>query len=92
MTLKLDWDAIDKVIYEQLRGPVDDLAQQIASRVDVGSVTKAQVKVTSGKTTKWGWPVAMITIAHPAAQAMEAKHGTLKRAAASVGLTVKAKK
>ena len=80
------WDEVGKVA----RGPVEDLANAIAGRVDVGSVTEAEVGVLMGTTQK-GWPVAMVTIMHPAGLAMEAKHGTLKRAAASVGLEVKSK-
>jgi len=90
-TIKLDWSGVDKAIYDLMHGPVDEAAAKIAANVDVGSVTEAEVKVRSGK-TEWGWPVARVTIAHPAGLAMEAKHGTLKRAAASVGLTVKSKK
>ena len=90
-TIKIDWSAVDKAIYDLMHGPVDEAAAKIAANVNVGSVTDAEVRVRSGK-TEWGWPVARVTIAHPAGLAMEAKHGTLKKAAAGAGLTVKGKK
>ena len=84
----LDYDALWKAIPA---APVEALARAVAANVDVGSVTEAQVGVLMG-TTKFGAPVALVTVMHPAGLAMEAKHGTLKRAAASVGLEVKSKK
>lgn len=81
------WDEVGKVA----RGPVEDLANEIAPRVDVGSVTDAQVSVLHS-TTRKGWPVSMVTIMHPAGLAIQAKHGALTKAAASLGLTVKSKK
>lgn len=93
-TIKLDWPALWDVINEQARGPVDDLATQIAARVDVGSVTDAEVGVRSDVTTSMrnNRVRAEVTIAHPAGLAIQAKHGALTKAAASVGLTVKARK
>lgn len=88
--LHLDWSAVDKEINKLMRKPVDEAAAQIAAKVDVGSVTEAEVGTMSSETS-WGWPVAMVTVMHPAGLSMEAKHGTLKRAAASVGLEVKSK-
>lgn len=87
MVVHIDWPALWKAIPA---APVEALAKQIAANVDVGSVTDAEVGVMMG-TTKFGAPVALVTIMHPAGLAMEAKHGTLKRAAASVGLEVKSK-
>lgn len=89
--IHIDWAEVNKAIYDLMHVPVDEAAAKIAANVDVGSVTDAEVSVRSSK-TGWGWPVATVTIAHPAGLAMEAKHGTLKRAAASVGLEVKSKK
>lgn len=83
----IDYDALWKAIPA---APVEALAKQIAANVDVGSVTDAEVGVMMS-TTKFGAPVALVTVMHPAGLAMEAKHGTLKRAAASVGLEVKSK-
>jgi len=86
----LDWSAVNKAIYDLMHDPVDEAAAQIAANVDVGDVTDAKVDVRSEK-TGWGWPVARVTIVHPAGLAMEAKRGTLKRAAASAGFEVKSK-
>jgi len=86
--LKLDYEAIGKILREDMRKPIDELAAQIAARVDVGSVAAAEVTVTAVTTDR---AKAYVNIAHPAGLAMEAKHGTLKRAAASVGLEVKSK-
>ena len=88
--IHLDYAALGKAISETMRGPVEELANEIASHVDVGSVTEAPVGVMMS-TTHWGWPVAMVTVMHPAGLAMEAKHGTLKRAAAACGYEVKSK-
>lgn len=83
-TLKLDWPALWKSVPASM---VEAAAQQVAASVDVGSVTEAEVGVMMG-TTKYGAPVALVTIKHPAGLAMQAKHGTLTKAAASVGLEV----
>ena len=88
--IKLDWAEVDKAIYDLMHGPVDEAAAKIAANTDVGSVTDAEVRVRSDK-TEWGWPVARVTIAHPAGLAIEAKHGALKKAAAAEGLEVTAK-
>ena len=88
MTLKLDYDALGRILKEDMRGPIDALAAQIAANVDVGSVTDAEVTVMSVTSDR---AKAFVAIAHPAGQAIEAKHGALKKAAASVGLTVKSK-
>jgi hypothetical protein len=86
-SIHLDYDALWKAVPA---GPVEELANRVAANVDVGNVTEAMVGVMMG-TTKKGAPVALVTVMHPAGLAMEAKHGTLKRAAASVGLFVKGK-
>jgi hypothetical protein len=85
--LHLDYDALWKAIPA---APVEASAREIAANVDVGSVTDAEVGVMMS-TTKRGAPVALVTILHPAGLAMEAKHGTLKKAAAACGLEVKSK-
>lgn len=58
-------------------------AQAVAGSVD-GDVP---VTVTM-KTDRQGRPVALVTLAHAKGLAMQAKHGTLTRAAASQGLDV----
>jgi len=87
MVTHIDYDALWK---STPAAPVEALAREIAANIDVGSVTDAEVSVLMG-TTKRGAPVAMVTIMHPAGLAMEAKNGTLKKAAASCGLEVKSK-
>ena len=84
--IHLDYDAILKAIPA---GVVEAAAKEIAANVDVGDVD-AQVGVMMG-TTERGAPVALVSILHPAGMAMEAKHGTLKKAAAACGLEVKSK-
>ena len=88
MTLKLDYDAIGRILKEDMRDPIDALGAQIAANVDVGSVTDAEVTVRSVTTDR---AKALVTIAHPAGLAMEAKHSPLRKAAASAGLTVTSK-
>jgi len=90
MVTHIDYDALWKDIGEHMAGPVEELANEIASHVDVGSVTDAKVGVMMS-TTRKGWPVAMVTIMHPAGKAIQAKHGALTKAAASQGLEVKSK-
>ena len=85
--IHLDYDALFAAFPA---AAVEAAAREIAANVDVGSVTDAEVGVLMG-TTQRGAPVALVTIMHPAGLAMEAKHGTLKRAAASVGLEVRSK-
>ena len=84
--LHLDYDALWKSIPA---APVEAAAREIAENVDVGDVD-AQVGVMM-VTTERGAPVALVTILHPAGLAMEAKHGTLKKAAAACGLEVTSK-
>ena len=86
--IHLDSEAIGKILREDMRKPIDDLAAQIAARVDVGSVTDAPVTVLSTTTDR---AIAIVAIAHPAGLAIEAKHGALKKAAASLGYEVKSK-
>lgn len=64
-------------------------ANAIAANVDKGSVTEAEVTVKDFVTDR---AISVVAIAHPAGIAMEAKHGTLRKAAAIAGLEVKAKK
>lgn len=87
--LRLNYAEIGRILREVMRGPIDDLAHQIAARVDVGSVTDAQVVVRSS--TSKTRARATVTIEHPAGLSMDLKHGTLRKAAASVGLEVRSK-
>jgi hypothetical protein len=89
MAVKLDHAGIERILRKDMRGPIEALARQVAANVNVGSVTEAQVTVRSYTTDR---AIAVVAIAHPAGAAIQAKHGSLTRAAASQGLTVRSKK
>lgn len=88
MPIHIDPDALAELLKVTMRGPIDDAARKVADAVDVGSVTDAPVTVRAYTTDR---AAAAVTIAHPAGLAIQAKHGALTKAAASVGLEVKAK-
>lgn len=85
---RLDYQGIEYILKTQMRGAVDEAADAIAAAVDTGSVYDALVTTRSYTTDR---AKGSVTIAHPAGLAIEAKHGALKKAAASVGLTVRSK-
>lgn len=66
------------------------LAPQLAAKAQaVASAVEGDVPVTvTQKTDRNGRPVALVTLAHAKGLAMQAKEGTLTRAAASQGLDV----
>ena len=66
------------------------LAPQLESKAQaVAGSVEGDVPVTvMMKTDRHGRPVALVTLAHAKGLAMQAKHGTLTRAAASQGLDV----
>ncbi|WP_411708636.1 hypothetical protein [Corynebacterium sp. LaCa116] len=66
------------------------LAPQLASKAQaVAGAVEGDVPVTvTMKTDRHGRPVALVTLAHAKGLAMQAKRGTLTRAAASQGLDV----
>lgn len=66
------------------------LAPQLASKAQaVAGAVDGDVPVTvTMKTDRNGRPVALVTLAHAKGLAMQAKYGTLTRAAASQGLDV----
>jgi hypothetical protein len=84
MSVKLDYDAIGKILREDMRGPIDDIGQRIAEAVDTGSVD-AEVDAKAFTTDR---AICVVAIKHPAGMAIEAKHGALRKAAASCGLEV----
>ena len=93
--IKLDLAGLEEVLTNEMAGPVAAAAAAIAANVDVGSVTDAIVSADrTGVTTSMrvNRARASVTIVHPAGLAMEAKHGTLRKAAAAAGLSVKSKK
>lgn len=88
-TVKINHKAVEEVLTVMMRKPIDEMAARIAAQVDVGNVVDAKVEVRSYTTDR---AAAAVTIVHPAGIAMEAKHGTLRRAAAAEGLEVHAPK
>ena len=87
-TIKLNHAAIGDILKNEMREPTHAAAAAIAANVNVGSVTEAEVIVSDYTTDR---AHSVVVIAHPAGLAMEAKRGTLRKAAASVDLTVKSK-
>lgn len=69
-------------VLEQTAGDVEAVAKAAAA-----SITDVETTVTM-KRDREGRPVAMLTLAEAKGAAMQAKHGTLTRAAASQGLRV----
>ena len=69
---------------------LSSLAPQLESKAQsVAGSVEGDVPVTvTMKTDRNGRPVAMVALAHAKGLAMQAKHGTLTRAAASQGLDV----
>lgn len=83
--IKLNRKGIQEILKVRMRKPIDELADRIAANVDVGSVSDAPVQVRSYTTDR---AAASVTIAHAAGIAIEAKHGALRKAAASQGFEV----
>jgi len=77
--------AVAEILKVRMRKPVEDAANKIAAAADVGSVTDAKVTVKMYETDR---AHAVVAIAHPAGIAMELKHGTLRKAAASQGFEI----
>lgn len=75
---------------EWYRENLKALAPQLAAKARaVASAVQGDVPVTvTQKTDRKGRPVALVTLAHAKGLAMQAKEGTLTRAAASQGLDV----
>jgi len=85
--IRLDSGAIEQILKVDMRAPITAIAQEVASNVSTGSVD-ARVTVKEYTTDR---AAAAVTIAHPAGLAIQAKHGALTKAAAAVGLEVRAK-
>lgn len=88
MTIKWNNAEFKRILTEVMRGPVSAAARQIAANVDVGSVTDAEVTVREYTTDR---AACAVSIAHPAGAAIEAKHGSLTKAASAAGFTVNSK-
>jgi hypothetical protein len=85
---ELDHDGIAELLKGgQIRALVDEAAQSVASNVTDVEVSdgEAPVVVDSYTTDR---AAASVTLAHAAGLALQAKHGTLTRAAGAAGLEV----
>jgi hypothetical protein len=81
----LDRAGIGEILKTNCRGPIDQLAAQIAANVDSRG---KPVEVRAYTTDR---AAAAVSIAHPAGKAIQAKYGALTRAAAAAGLEVKSR-
>lgn len=84
--IRLDYDGIGEVLRVVVKPAIDELTAQVARNVDA----KGRKVDTAGYTTDRA--AGSVTIADPAGLGMQAKHGTLTKAAASLGLEVRAKR
>lgn len=98
-TFQRDSGGYAEILKIQCRGAVDALAERIADNVRSQGIRVGDrdggaheydlpVKVASATTDR---AKAIVSIPHPSALAVQAKHGTLTKAAAAVGLKVKGK-
>jgi len=83
--IKLDYKGIGEMLKVDMRETVDELADQVAARVDARGEPVEVRKYTTDRAA------ASVTIASVAGLAIQAKHGALTQAAASVGLEVRSK-
>ena len=83
--LHINYKEVGRILREDMYPIVEKVTQQVADNVNVGDVTEAEVGVKMVVTDR---AHGIVAIMHPAGIAMEAKYGTLRRAAASVGLEV----
>ena len=88
--IHLDYEAIGELLRERCAPEINELAQKIAANVaaDGNLPADATVTVTPFVTDR---AIAVVRVNHPAGDALEAKHGILKRAAAAEGLEVRSK-
>lgn len=86
MKVVLDSGGIEQVLKsEGVAAAVNSAAQSIAAQAQAAR-PDITVETGSGTTDR---AVASVTLAHPKGLAVQAKHGTLTRAAAAAGLEVK---
>lgn len=88
--IHLDYEAIGKILKETCAAPINELAQKVAANAAADGNLPADATVTV-KAFTTDRAIAVVRVNHPAALALEAKHGILKRAAAATGLEVKSK-
>lgn len=80
--IELDYDAIGEILRETVRDAVNEVAADVASRVDADG---AKVGVRPYTTDR---AAAAVTILDPRGLALQAKNGALTKAAAAAGLEV----
>lgn len=88
--ISLDYSGIGDVLKKQMAEPVRKVANQIADNADAAAAEYGGVIDVKSFTTDRAHSTVMF--AHPAAEAIEAKHGLLTKAANAAGYEVKAKK
>lgn len=90
LRVELDHEGIAEVLKSaEVRAQINGFADQIAARVERdGSVRRHGMPVLSGSYTT-DRAAAAVTIAHPGGLGVQARHGTLTRAAGEVGLEVR---
>jgi len=85
----LNYAAIGRILREEMRKPVDELAAQIAAKVkadpEVADDAAGSVDVRSVTTDR---AVAIVAITHPAGMALQAKYGVFTKAAAACGYEI----
>jgi hypothetical protein len=80
--VELDYEGIGRAM-KAMRGPITRLAAEVAAAVDVPKGVPVLVRpYTTDRAA------ARVTIAHLSGAALQAKHGALTKAAASLGLEV----
>lgn len=85
MDLHLDYDAVGELLRIACREPINAIAAEVAANVDAGT---RPVRVRPYDTDR---AAAAVTIYSRDALAYQARTGALTKAAASVGLEVRAK-
>lgn len=96
--IRLDSAGIAEVLNRaEVANMVEDLGSAVSAAVGTPTASGRQIPVqrrfrtASGGRLRGSRPAVDIILADPAGLAVEAKHGTLVKAAASVGLQVKKK-
>jgi len=84
-----DYAGIGKILREDMAKPTHDAAESIAKEARKSTHLHGAAVTTKDFTTDRARTTIMI--AHPAATAIEAKHGVLTKAAASEGFEVKSR-
>jgi len=90
--IHLDYEELGRILREDCAAPINEIAAKVAANAaanpDLMDDAPGSVEVTAYTTDR---AIAVVRINHPAGDALEAKYGILKRAAAAEGLEVKSK-